>query len=101
MIAGADLAHIGRRFGDPAGPTAARLRQVEFEDREFLTRVAAGDAEGMYRSIAGDGDRRRVCGYPPTYMALRCVDATGGKLLDYRQWSDAESAVTFAAVVIL
>jgi len=100
MIAGADLAHVGRRFGDASGPTAALLRTVESEDRAFLERVAAGDAEGVYRSIAEDGDRRRVCGYPPTYMALRCMDAPAGKVLHYRQWSDSQSAVTFAAVAV-
>jgi hypothetical protein len=100
VIAGADLAHVGRRFGDPAGPTPASLQQVEYEDRAFLSRVTAGDAEGMFRSITMDRDRRRVCGYPPTYVALRCLDAPTGKLLHYRQWSDSESAVTFAAVVV-
>lgn len=100
VIAGADLAHVGRRFGDAAGPTKHYLSEVEREDRIFLNLVAGGDAEGVFQSIAADNDRRRVCGYPPIYMTLRCIDQPDGKLLQYRQWSDlnAGAAVTYAAL---
>jgi AmmeMemoRadiSam system protein B len=100
VVAGADLAHVGRRFGDPSGPTAHSLREVEREDRAFLKFVEEGDAEGVFRSIAADDDSRRVCGYPPIYMTLRCIDQPKGKLLQYRQWSDlnAGAAVTFASL---
>jgi MEMO1 family protein len=102
VIAGADLAHVGRRFGDNSGPTEPSLQWVEREDRNFLNLVEQGDAEGMFRSIAEDDDRRRVCGYPPIYMTLRCIDNPQGKLLQYRQWSDmnAGAAVTYAALAL-
>jgi len=102
VIAGADLAHVGRRFGDSSGPTEQSLQRVEREDRVFLDLVMHGDAEGMFRSIAEDGDRRRICGYPPIYMTLRCVEQAQGKLLQYRQWSDmsAGAAVTYAALAL-
>ncbi len=102
VVAAADLAHVGRRFGDSSGPTEASLEDVERLDRRFLELVAAGDAEGMFGSIAADQDRRRVCGYPPIYMTLRCLDKPRGKLLQYRQWADLESgaAVTFAAMAL-
>ena len=102
VIAGADLAHVGSSFGDASGPTEASLREVEREDGIFLKLAAAGDAEGLSVSIAADNDRRRVCGYPPIYMALRCIDQPEGELLQYRQWSDiaAGAAVTFAALAI-
>ncbi len=102
VVAGADLAHVGRRFGDPSGPTESYLSEVESEDRKFLELVARGDAEGMFRSIAADNDKRRVCGYPSIYMTLRCIDRPEGELLQYRQWSDfdAGAAVTFAALAL-
>ncbi len=100
VIAGADLAHVGLRFGDPSGPTESSLRAVAEEDRSLLERTVACDAEGVYNSIAADNDRRRVCGYPPIYMTLRCLDGARGSLLQYRQWADldAGAAVTYAAV---
>ncbi len=75
---------------------------MEQEDRKYLELVAAGDAEGAIRSIAADGDRRRVCGAPPIYMTLRCLDQPLGRLLQYRQWADFESgaAVTYAAMAL-
>jgi AmmeMemoRadiSam system protein B len=102
VLAGADLAHVGRRFGDPSGPSPEAMESVAREDRRFLELVASGDAEGMFRSIAAERDRRRVCGYPPIYMTLRCLDGPRGQLLQYRQWTDFESgaAVTFAAMAI-
>jgi AmmeMemoRadiSam system protein B len=102
VIAGADLAHVGRRFGDNSGPTERSLQRVEHEDRIFLNLVEQGDADGVFRSIAENNDRRRVCGYPPIYLTLRCIDRPQGKLLQYRQWSDmnAGAAVTFAAVAL-
>jgi MEMO1 family protein len=102
IVAGADLAHVGTRFGDPSGPTASSLQNVEQEDRRFLENVEKGDAEAMFHSIAADNDRRRICGYPSIYMTLRCINNPEGKLLQYRQWADMEagSAVTYAALAI-
>lgn len=102
IVAGADLAHVGRRFGDSSGPTQEFLREVERDDRILLSRVEAGDAEGVFQLIAADKDRRRVCGYPPIYMTLRCVQEPRAKLLQYRQWADLEggAAVTYASLAI-
>jgi AmmeMemoRadiSam system protein B len=102
IVAGADLAHVGRRFGDSSGPTEYSLREVERQDRSFLELVASGDAEAVFDSIAADSDSRRVCGYPPIYMTLRCIDQPRGELLQYRQWSDLQggAAVTYAAVAL-
>lgn len=98
IIAGVDLAHIGRQFGDADGPSESYLQEVAAADEAFLKLVEGLDAEGMFQSIAADNDRRRVCGYSSIYMALRCLDAPGGKLLKYRQWSDRAAAVTYAAL---
>jgi AmmeMemoRadiSam system protein B len=102
VIAGADLAHVGRRFGDRSGPTRASLEEVARRDRELLEAAARGAAAGVLGSIASDGDLRRVCGYPPIYMALRALEPAAGEVLDYRQWCDLEggAAVTFASVAL-
>ncbi len=102
VIAGADLAHVGRRFGDSSGPTPQSMQRIEHEDLEFLRFVVDGDAEGMFRSIVADKDARRVCGYPSVYMALRTLEHPSGRVLQYRQWADfdAGAAVTFAAVAL-
>jgi len=102
VIAGADLAHVGRHFGDLTGPSDASLSEVAQEDRKFLEHVARGDAEEVFRFIAAERDRRRVCGCPPIYMTLRCLENPRGTLLNYRQWADlkAGAAVTFASLAL-
>ena len=47
VIAGADLAHVGRRFGDAFDIHDSVLRQVEARDREDLQHALAGDATGF------------------------------------------------------
>jgi MEMO1 family protein len=100
IIASADLAHVGRQFGDPQGTKPRILEEVAEADLSFLKLVEKGDAEGMFCSIADNKDRRRVCGYPPIYMTLRCMENPKGKLLKYQQWYSSDDAVTYAAVAL-
>jgi hypothetical protein len=98
ILASADLAHVGPRFGDPRAMTPGQLREVGEADREMLAAVEAGDAEAFFQAVSRDGDRRRICGLPPIYMMLRVLGGARGRLLRYSQWPDPQGAVTFAAV---
>jgi len=100
LIAGADLAHVGPRFGDTSAVTAERLREVEAADREMLAAVEAGDARAFFESAARDGDERRVCGLSPIYALLRALGRPRGTLRRYAQWPDPQGTVTFASVVV-
>src|SRR2546422_1539619 len=73
LIAGADLAHVGPRFGDPEPVSAPELARLEREDREMLEPVAAGDAPAFFGAGARDGDRRRLRGLSPVYALLAAV----------------------------
>jgi AmmeMemoRadiSam system protein B len=100
VMASADLAHVGPRFGDPHQMTPGQLREVADADRAMLQSVEAGDAEAFFRAVARDGDRRRVCGLPPIYTLLRLLPGARGRLLRYSQWPDPQGTVTFAAVAL-
>jgi len=100
ILASADLAHVGPRFGDPRAITPGQLREVGEADREMLAAVEAGDAEAFYRAVSRDGDRRRICGLPPIYTLLRLLPGASGRLLRYSQWADPQGTVTFAAVAL-
>jgi AmmeMemoRadiSam system protein B len=99
VIAGADLAHVGPRFGDPEPISAAELTQLDGEDRAMLETVAAGDASAFFDNAARDGDRRRICGLSPIYALLRTLGGARGVLRRYAQWPDPQAVVTFASVV--
>ena len=99
FVAGADLAHMGPRFGDPAPISPDELARIEREDRAMLRFVADGDAPGFFSSIEADGDRRRICGFSPIYALLRCLGRTRGLVTHYGQWPDPQAVVTHASVV--
>jgi MEMO1 family protein len=99
-IVGGDLAHVGMKFGDQARLTPAFLKQVACEDHALLTAAARMDAEGFFRIIAEHQDRRRICGFPPTFILLSTMPASAGTLLKYDQAIDpaTQSMVSYASV---
>jgi AmmeMemoRadiSam system protein B len=100
LIAGADLAHMGPRFGDPEPVSAPELARIEREDEEMLETVAAGDAAAFFESVARDDDRRRICGFSPIYALLRILGGAAGEVKQYGQWPDPNGVVSFASVVL-
>jgi AmmeMemoRadiSam system protein B len=98
VIAGADLAHVGPRFGDPEPISAAALARVGDEDRAMLDAVEAGDPAAFYDAVARDGDRRRICGFSPIYALLRVLGRARGEVKHYGQWPDPQAVVTYASV---
>ena len=99
FVAGADLAHMGPRFGDPAPISSGELARIEREDRAMLEAVAGSDAAAFFASIEADGDRRRICGFSPIYALLRCLPGVPGVVRHYGQWPDPQAVVTHASVV--
>jgi AmmeMemoRadiSam system protein B len=100
FVAGADLAHVGPRFGDPEPVSPEGLARIEREDRAMLETVTGADATAFFESVAADGDRRRICGYSPIYALLRCLPGATGALRHYGQWPDPQAVVTHASVVL-
>jgi AmmeMemoRadiSam system protein B len=98
IVAGADLAHVGPRFGDEWLVTAPEQARVEVEDRALLAPVVARDAEGFFAEARRQRDRNRVCGLSPIYALLRLLPGGEGRLLSYGQWPDPHGTVTFASV---
>src|SRR5262249_22059622 len=101
LIAGADLAHIGLRFGDPNPTDQLELHKLKREDEAKLRFVTRRDPDGFWDSIAQDLDRRRICGFPCIYTLLNLMEAREGRLLKYDQMDDRNtgSAVSYASVV--
>ena len=98
LVAGADLAHVGPRFGDPEPVSRRRLARIETEDLALLSLVTGVDPGGFFSSVAADGDSRRICGLSPIYALLATLPAGRGRLLRYGQWPDPQGTVTFASV---
>ena len=100
LIAGVDLSHVGRRFGDKGTLTSILLNQIKSEDLQMLQTVETLDAEGFYKSIQKDNDRRNICGLPAIYTMLNVLNASEGKLIKYDQSveREAQSVVSYASM---
>jgi AmmeMemoRadiSam system protein B len=98
LIAGADLAHVGLKFGDPTPTTDPILAQLAVEDGQMLAHVQNLNPEGFYQFIQQEKDKRRICGYPPIYALLNVLQAKEGRLLKYGQRTDDGSTVTFVSM---
>ena len=101
FIAGVDLAHVGRQFGDGEPITDDFLKWVEAEDDRLVERLAARDAPGFFHEIAKDQDKRRICGFSPLYSLIHLLKDGKGQQLKYSQAFTPEtaSAVTFTSMI--
>ncbi|WP_394821344.1 AmmeMemoRadiSam system protein B [Pendulispora albinea] len=73
VIAGADLAHVGPRFGDRQAMTERERAHLEKADRESLARAVERDPAAFWHDVARDLDTRRVCGLAPIYALLKSL----------------------------
>ncbi len=106
VVAGADMAHVGPRFGDKGAYDERARTKLEATDRASLEAACAGDASEFWRHVARDLDTRRVCGLAPIYALLRTVAAPSGSgsLVHYEQTIDdddgsivSHAGITYAA----
>lgn len=99
-IISGDLAHIGPKFGDPEPVDASWLEQSRSQDQALIRHAERGDWNRYFQTIADEGDRRRICGLPPTYTLLEALAPRSGKLLHYDQYVHPEGyeSVSFASM---
>jgi AmmeMemoRadiSam system protein B len=102
VVAGADMAHVGPRFGDPAAYDGVQRTVLEQMDRASLDHAASLDGGAFWSHVAADLAERRVCGLAPIWALLHAIGGSGarGHVLHYEQTVDAEdgSIVSHAAM---
>jgi AmmeMemoRadiSam system protein B len=100
-VLGIDMAHMGRRYGDPFPALADRdeMAEVALRDRARMERMESGDARGFWDLIQQNDDDLKWCGSAPIYTFLKAVPNARGRLLRYQQWNiDEQSVVSFAGM---
>lgn len=104
FVAGIDMAHVGRHFGDNGALTPDFMEQIAERDRQYLDCIQRQNRKDLFSHIAEDTDARRICGFPTMYTVIDCFDRLGirykARLYEYRQSVDYKSdcAVTFAGM---
>lgn len=101
-VVSADMAHMGLKFGDPEPVDDSTLSWIRDRDGVSLRHTERVDAEGFYRSIEEEKDKRKVCGLSPIYCLLASTDATHGRLLHYDHALEPEvgSVVSYASLAL-
>jgi len=99
VIAGVDLAHVGPKFGDKDQVDEKTLSWIRNRDAISLEYTEKIDAEGFYRSVEEEKDKRKICGLSSIYSMLKVTDASYGTILDYDNAleEDTGSVVTYAS----
>ncbi len=100
-VLGIDMAHMGRRYGDPFHAQAGRgeLETVSVRDHRRIASIEAFDAEGFWDQVQENQDDLKWCGSAPLYTFLKAVPKARGRLLHYEQWNiDPQSVVSFAGM---
>ncbi len=99
LIASANLAHIGLRYGDNKAPTDFSFHRCMQSDLEMLKHVENVDARGFAQFLVQEGDKRHVLGFSAIYLLLRLLDGGKGEVLRYdREIVDQfNSTITYAS----
>ncbi|MFQ5342946.1 MAG: AmmeMemoRadiSam system protein B [Anaerolineae bacterium] len=87
IIAAGDLAHVGPAFGDPQPLDWTDRARIQAADDELIEAMCGGDAKVFFDIIRAEGDRRRVCGLPPIYLAMRYLNGAHGTRAGYDRCS--------------
>ena len=101
IIAGADLSHVGRFFGDTVDLSDELLSNVRERDESALAHVQTNDPETFRRSIAAADNPTRICSAGCIYALMTALPEIKPRLLKYHQAVNHEMqcAVTCAAAV--
>ncbi len=102
VIAGADLSHVGQRFGDEAPTTEEFLQSVRQSDAYLLKLLEQRDEQRFVDTLAKRENPTRVCSAGCIYAALRALPEQPLRVLRYHQAisMEAETHVTCVAAVI-
>lgn len=100
LVAGAELAHIGMRYGDNKPPTDFSFHKCMQADLEMLKHVEQLDADAFATFIRREGNARRISGFAAIYTVLKLIKAEKGEVLRYdRGVTDQfNSTVTYASM---
>ena len=101
FVLGVDMAHMGRRYGDPltASAGAGEMLGVRERDERRIEQIAAGTVGDYWALVQEKHDDLKWCGSSPFYTFLKIAPRVKGELLHYDQWQiDPQSVVSFGAM---
>jgi AmmeMemoRadiSam system protein B len=100
LVAGVDLSHVGRKFGDQA-PADALLPQAIAHDKMMLSYLSRGEPENIFREALETQDRYHVCGLPAILLFASLLAENRADILHFDTYHEreTESAVNCASLI--
>jgi len=98
VVAAADLAHVGPAFGDSYPLDFVWKARLRATDEKMLGTICAGDADGFFRFVQAERDRRRICGLAPIYWTLRLLGRVRGQVVGYEVCPADQQRTSFVSV---
>jgi MEMO1 family protein len=100
LVAGVDLSHVGRKFGDQASADAL-LPQAIAHDKLILSFLSRGEPENIFRETLETQDRYHVCGLPAILLFASLLADNRAEILHFDTYREheTESAVNYASLI--
>lgn len=100
VIAGADLSHVGPRFGDQRELADGFLTEVERKDREVIDALAACGCDRFVEMLTARDNDTRICSAGCIFAVAQTLHEARAEVLGYHQAVDADNGtgVTCAAM---
>jgi AmmeMemoRadiSam system protein B len=98
VVAAGDLAHVGPAFGDGYAVDIFEKARHRTADEQLIASICEGEEEGVLQLVRDERDRRRICGLPAIYMALRVLGNTAGRVTGYAQCPADQKGDSFVSI---
>ena len=85
VVAGADLSHIGRQFGDTFAIDPPLLKSLEERDRGVLAHLEASRPDDFLSALTADHNATRVCSAGCMYVLATVLEDAACELKGYHQ----------------
>ncbi|MGB0716892.1 MAG: AmmeMemoRadiSam system protein B [Phycisphaerae bacterium] len=91
LIAGADLSHVGRSFGDDRDIDAGFLAEVEAKDRASLMALVQHGPQAFVAEVAKDDNPTRICSAGCIFAVATALQGKTATLGGYHQAATPEN----------
>ncbi|MGO9139623.1 MAG: AmmeMemoRadiSam system protein B [Syntrophales bacterium] len=100
IVAGVDLSHVGRKFGDQASADVL-LPEATACDKIILSFISRGDPENIFQKAVETMDRYHICGLPAILLFTSLLAENRADILHFDTYHEreTESAVNYASLI--
>jgi len=88
IIAGADLSHVGQRFGEEQRRRRTSWKPSPATDRQLLALLEAREEEAFVAQLTAIGNETRICSTGCLFALLRALPERPFRVLSYHQAVD-------------